>query len=254
MDILLRRAPRGAPEQRETVQRQARLAALILTLLAVIASAVLAEAADAGPATVAAGVTFAICGAGWALVLNGLRTEHFGHARFGLCNVITASRASGVAVLLGLLAVPATVAALGWGLVVFALVVLCLDFFDGPAARRSGLTSAFGARFDMETDVAFALTLAAIAVQLGNVGWWFMALGALRPAFLVGGFIWPWLRAPLAPALWRKSVAAVQMSVQVILILPVMSSPVSDMLAGALLAGVALSFCIDIRALARRRV
>jgi phosphatidylglycerophosphate synthase len=164
-------------------------------------------------------------------------------------------RAAGIAALAGLLVVPGAldpVGGLGWILVALAALVLALDGADGWAARRSGLRSTFGARFDVEADVAFALVMAALAWQAGKVGVWFLALGGLRPAFLLARALWPQLRTPLPEAMWRKRVAAVQMVVQVVLMAPVIVPPVSYLLAGVLLAGVILSFAVDIRWLLRQ--
>ena len=43
------------------------------------------------------------------------------------------------------------------------VVALALDWVDGQVARRTGTCSAFGARFDMETDAFLILVLSAYA-------------------------------------------------------------------------------------------
>lgn len=186
---------------------------------------------------------------GWA-VLRGLDRARYPHGRLGLCNAVTLLRAGAIAVLAGLVVAPQALAGpqgLGWGLVALAAGALALDFVDGWAARRSGLGSEFGARFDVETDVVFAIVLAALAWQADKVGVWFLALGVLRPAYLAAGVALPALRAPLPPALWRKSVAAVQMTAQVALLAPLVTPPWSQGLGALVLAGVVVSFGVDIR-------
>jgi hypothetical protein len=37
-----------------------------------------------------------------------------------------------------------------------------------------------------------------------------LAIGAARYLFLVAGWLQPWMRAPLPPRYWRKTVAAIQ--------------------------------------------
>lgn len=196
-------------------------------------------------------VTVALCLSGGAAILWGLAPQRYPHARLGLCNAVTMLRAAGVAVLAGLLLVPGSGAALGWGIVVLSAAVLALDAVDGWAARRAQLGSRFGARFDVETDVAFALVMAALAWQAGQVGVWFLALGILRPAFLLGAALIPRLRAPLPEAPRRKTVAAMQMIGQVVLLVPVLQPPLTTALGVFILGGVTLSFAIDLRWLLR---
>jgi phosphatidylglycerophosphate synthase len=241
-----------APPRRAQVQ-----AALILAGLvpgAAMLAQALAEDGGARAPALSGLLTLAICLVGGAGVLWGLERARYPHARLGLCNAVTLLRAAGIAVLAGLVIAPQALAGpqgLGWALVGLAGAVLALDFVDGWAARRSGLRSDFGARFDVETDVVFAIVLAALAWQAGKVGVWFLALGALRPAYLAAGALVPALRAPLPPAMWRKSVAAVQMTAQVALLAPVIAPPWSQGLAAAVLGGVMLSFAVDIRWLLR---
>lgn len=240
---------KGAPPRRATLQGTALL--LLLVPLAMMLSYLLAIQANAPSPEAAASLTALVCALGAGAILSGLsRRDSFPHARLGLCNVITLTRAAGIAALAGLLVTP--LATPGWGLSLFALALLLLDALDGWAARRADLQSPFGARLDVETDVAFALTLAAVAVAMGQAGAWFLALGLLRPAFLLAARLWPALRAPLPEAMWRKRMAGLQMVVQVALISPLLAPPASTLLAAALLAAMLASFAIDIRWLARQ--
>ena len=93
-------------------------------------------------------------------------------------------------------------------LVTFAVVALTLDAIDGWVARRTGTTSAFGARFDGETD---AFLIGALSVYVASeYGAWVLAIGAARYLFGAGEWLLPWMRAPLPPRRWRKVVAATQ--------------------------------------------
>ncbi len=75
-------------------------------------------------------------------------------------------------------------------------------------ARRTGTATPLGARLDGEVD-AFLILLLSITVSR-EYGWWVLAIGAARYAFLLAGWLMPWLAAPLPPRFWRKTVAAVE--------------------------------------------
>jgi phosphatidylglycerophosphate synthase len=93
-------------------------------------------------------------------------------------------------------------------LLTLTVVALVLDGVDGWVARRTDTTSAVGASFDMEADAFLILTLSVYVSR--SVGPWVLAIGAARYAFLVAGWFLPWVRAPLPPRFWRKTVAAIQ--------------------------------------------
>ncbi|MEU1621262.1 CDP-alcohol phosphatidyltransferase family protein [Streptomyces sp. NPDC005722] len=140
----------------------------------------------------------------WALLAAGLRgagrrslgpADHVTLARAVLVGGVTAMVAGGVAhgapLLTGLTA-----------------VALALDAVDGKVARRTGTSSALGARFDMEVDAFLILVLSArLAFTLGP---WVLVIGAMRYAFVAAAWVLPWLNAPLPPSFARKTVAALQ--------------------------------------------
>lgn len=205
--------------------------------------------ASANEALLCAALAGCLWIAGAVMIMSGLRAEYFPHDRLGSANVVTILRAAGIAAMAGLLAVPHLLAqGVGWAMVALACAILALDAVDGWAARRAGLISSFGARLDVETDVAFALVMAALAVAAGKVGMWFLLLGLMRPSFLLATRFWPILAAPLPPAQRRRFVAGAQMGAQVALLAPVLVRPVSGVLGAAVLAVVLWSFAVDIRA------
>ncbi len=243
-------SPPVAHGSRRVLLHAAGLLTLLLPL-AIITTYLIANSAGASKPVMAATLTAGIVTVGCLFILYSLaQRESYPHAKLGLCNTITFVRGAGIAILAGLSLAP--VAELGWWLAAFALTILLLDGLDGWAARQARLQSEFGARFDVETDVVFALTLAALAVALEQVGPWFLLLGLLRPFFMAAGHVWPALRAPLPEALWRKQMAGLQMSVQVLLITPLLSPPLATWLAALLLVVMVLSFMIDVRWLARQ--
>jgi phosphatidylglycerophosphate synthase len=118
-------------------------------------------------------------------------------------------------------------------LVTLSAVALSLDAVDGQVARRTGTATALGARIDGEVD-AFLILLLSIAVSEAY-GSWVLVIGAARYAFLLAGWLIPWLAAPLPPRYWRKVVAAVQG-----IVLTVAVSGVLGTLAGMAAVAVAL--------------
>ena len=82
---------------------------------------------------------------------------------------------------------------------------LILDGIDGRLARRHGLESPFGARFDMEVDAFFILVLAALVYQTDKAGGWVLLSGVLRYGFVAFSLVLPWLNRPLPPRPKRQA-------------------------------------------------
>jgi phosphatidylglycerophosphate synthase len=182
--------------------------------------------------------------------------RHYPHARLGLCNLVTHFRATLTA---GLAAVvphaPALAAEprLAWSVVIIAAIALACDGIDGWAARRSGLASRFGARFDMEVDSLLALILALIVWQTGKVGDWVLLLGLMRYLFVLATWLLPWLNHPTPPRFSGKLVCVIQIAVLIALVSPVLSGVAALWLAALALALVIWSFGVDIRYLWQMR-
>lgn len=212
-----------------------------------------------GAAYAALALLWFAVGAG--LVRHGLQSGAHPHARFGGANRVTLLRLALAALLVGLLGAADWApplagedrAALAWGVVALATLAALLDAVDGPLARRSGLASAFGARFDMETDAAFILVLCALVWQAGQAGPWVLAAGLLRYGFVAAARPWPWLAAPLAPSRRRQTVCVVQIVCLIVCLAPIVPPALATTLAAASLALLSLSFAVDIRTLARAR-
>jgi phosphatidylglycerophosphate synthase len=118
-------------------------------------------------------------------------------------------------------------------LVTLSAVALALDAVDGQVARRTGTATPLGTRIDGETD-AFLILVLSIAVSQ-DYGGWVLVIGAARYAFLLAGWLIPWLAAPLPPRFWRKVVAAVQG-----IVLTVAASGVTSRLVGTIAVAAAL--------------
>jgi phosphatidylglycerophosphate synthase len=134
------------------------------------------------------------------------------------------------------------------------MVALMLDGVDGWMARRNGMQSPFGARFDMEVDAFFILILAGLIWQSGKAGAWVILSGAMRYGFIVLGWRLPWLKRPLPPRRRRQTVCVIQTAVLALCLTPPLIPPVSTFLAAGALGLLALSFTVDIAWLWRQRL
>ncbi|WP_326540865.1 CDP-alcohol phosphatidyltransferase family protein [Pseudorhodoferax sp.] len=226
--------------------------ALALGALALLAfAAAVTAAAGLGPWFVPKAL--ALFGLGAACVWHGL-AAHAPHARFGAANAVTLARLALVALLAAAAGEPlASAPGTAWAAVALATLAATLDAVDGPLARRSGQASAFGARFDMETDALLILVLSVLVLQFGKAGAWVLACGGMRYAFVLAARAWPWLDAPLPPSLRRKTVCVLQIVALIVCLAPAVPLPWSTAIAALGLLALACSFATDIAWLARLR-
>jgi phosphatidylglycerophosphate synthase len=182
-----------------------------------------------------------------AIGLRGLMLG-YPHKALGACNGLTLGRAALVSVLAGAIFAPSS----QWAVFAIAVFAFALDGADGWLARRSGLTSAFGARFDMETDALLGAILTLVLMVNGPLGAAVLILGFSRYAFVLAGFIWPTLQKSLPYSFRRKAICAVQIAALIILVFPL--TPNAIMVPVAVLGGAALlySFAVDTLHLMRR--
>lgn len=186
---------------------------------------------------------------GW----RGLAAAH-PHPRFGPANRVTLGRFAIAALLAAVIGEPmARPEAIAWTIVVVATAIAALDAVDGPLARRSGLASDFGVRFDMETDAWLTLVLCGLILHFDKAGAWVLAAGLMRYAFVAAARPWPWLGGQLAPSQRRKAICVAQITTLIVCLGPIIPRWAASALAAASLAGLAWSFAVDVRALARAR-
>jgi phosphatidylglycerophosphate synthase len=169
---------------------------------------------------------------------------HHPFARFGPANQVTTARVALVALAASLIGEPVTCEAATLAVAV-SLMATLLDGLDGPFARRTGIASSFGARFDMETDAALILVLAVLVWQNGKAGAWVLLSGLLRYLFITAGWCWPWMRKPLPSSLRGKVICVVQIVVLVVVLVPIVTPPGSAALAAFGLAALSYSFLVD---------
>lgn len=181
--------------------------------------------------------------AGALLLLAALRANH-PFARLGPANEVTLVRASLVALLLALFGERVNIAPLIAALL--ATLVIALDGCDGWLARRTHMSSPFGARFDMETDAALVAVLAVLVWQFGKVHAWVLLSGAMRYLYAVAAMCIPLLRRPLPPSYRAKSIAVIQMLALLVAVTPWSSPMLATAVALIGLACLTLSFLLDI--------
>jgi phosphatidylglycerophosphate synthase len=147
------------------------------------------------------------------LVLAALVARHSRTRSFGIADVVTLSRGLGVCFLAGLALQALAGGLAGHGVLAMIIVgTLCLtlDGVDGRVARARGEASAFGARFDVETDAAMLVVLSVAVAALGIAGWWVLAIGAMRYGYIATSLVVPALRTPLPYRYSGKVIAVVQ--------------------------------------------
>ena len=188
-----------------------------------------------------AGAVFAALILGIVVLQRQLHAAH----RLSSADRVTLVRAAVAALCAGLLFHGDTATTLGWWLSALAGAALVLDGIDGWLARRTGTASAFGARFDMETDAFFILVLSGLVWQLDKVGPWVLAIGAMRYVFLACAVLLPALNAPLFPSKRRQTVCVIQVVALVVCLLPAVGAGWATVIAAGALAALIYSFAID---------
>ena len=119
-----------------------------------------------------------LCGLlSFSLLLHRCRRRWTPAGRFGLANVVSLLRLSGMFVLPGL--APLHIAYCG-------LILLAMDGVDGWIARRTGLAGEFGEFMDKESDAFFTLMLCILLYRLPEgFGAWILLPGLLRYLFVL---------------------------------------------------------------------
>lgn len=132
----------------------------------------------------------------------------------------------------------------GWLLIVIGTVAFVLDALDGRVARHFGCASEDGARLDMEVDAALLLVLCWAAV--GALGWWTLAIGLMRYAFVAASWIRPALKAPLQPSMVRKFIGAAQAFALLVALAPGMPVAIGATVVTLALLLLTVSFARDV--------
>jgi len=127
-----------------------------------------------------------------------------------------------------------------------AVCALCLDGVDGWLARKQGLASDFGARFDVEVDAAFALVLACFAAMSGAAGGYVILLGLPYYLFGAARTRLPWLTRSLPEKFGRKAVCVLQIGALIALQVPFLADGQLSIVIAAVAVALLWSFGRDI--------
>lgn len=186
-------------------------------------------------------------------VAIGAMDPHHPFARFGPANHVTLVRAGLMTLAASL--IPGPVGSdVAWVGVCVTAVMAALDGLDGWLARRSRMVSAFGARFDMETDALLILVLSLLVWRHQKAAIWVLGCGLMRYAFVAAGWLLPWLSRPLRSTRRAKAVTVGQFAALGAALAPVVPGSWSSLAAAAALTALVWSFAIDVRFLWRNRV
>jgi phosphatidylglycerophosphate synthase len=238
-----------APDPGRLLRRSAAVNAVAGLALTLAAALGLGAALDLGagyPAKAAAAYAAGVAVGFWFLALHAPRS------RLGPANQLTLARVGLTALLAALMGETPT-ATTAWVALSLALAAEALDGLDGRAARRGGWASAFGARFDLETDALLVAVLSVLVWAWDRAGPWVLAAGLLRYLFVAAAWRWPWLRRPLPPSRRRQAVCVLQVLTLAVALAPVLPPAGSAGVAGAGLALLVYSFAVDVIWLARHR-
>jgi phosphatidylglycerophosphate synthase len=179
------------------------------------------------------------------LLLATLVARHSRARSFGIADVVTLVRGLGVCFLAGL-ALQALVGDLArhgvLTMIIMGTLCLTLDGVDGRVARARAEVSAFGARFDVETDAAMLAVLSVAVAALGIAGWWVLAIGALRYGYVATSLFVRALRTPL-PYRYSGKVIAVAQAVALLAALTFRLTHGEHWVSTALLLGALASLC-----------
>lgn len=181
-------------------------------------------------------VALAILGAWIALALGLLfavaRVVHPDGSGPAIPNLLTTTRVIAASLFLGLLVAnelhPAVGdlarSSAGWFLVAGLLIVEATDFFDGRIARRLN-AGAFGAIWDMENDVVYAIALTLALRHLHGVAIFVLVIGLMRPLYVL---LWRHEAKPVDPPrayiMFAKTTTAVIVSAMIVAMVPVLPS------------------------------
>ncbi|HST85612.1 MAG TPA: CDP-alcohol phosphatidyltransferase family protein [Kineosporiaceae bacterium] len=152
---------------------------------------------------------------------------------------------------IGIMVLAGELPARPWWLLALVVPALALDAVDGIVARRTGTSSAVGARLDMEMDAALLLVLSAVSIR--SLGWWVLALGGMRYAFVAAAWFRPHLRGKLEFSQFRRVVAAIQGVTLAVALAPVLPLVIARTAVALALVLLMISFGRDVLTLERAK-
>jgi phosphatidylglycerophosphate synthase len=232
-------------DQQHSVTLFRRAAVLAALGLALVVAAAIALEEPLAVDTVYPVRVAVVGGAMLLAAVTGLAHSH-PFMRLGPANAVTGARALAVALIAGIAFGP-RVPPPSWALVLLASMTATADGFDGVLARRSGIASRFGARFDMEVDAGLVLVLSILVWRAAGVGPWIVAAGLMRYAFVAAAWPLPWMGADLPPSRRRQATCVAQIIALIVALAPGLGASARSLVSAVGLALLAWSFGIDTR-------
>jgi CDP-diacylglycerol--glycerol-3-phosphate 3-phosphatidyltransferase len=171
-----------------------------------------------------------------------------GRQPFTLPTLVTAVRGAAVAVLAGFVVAGRPVALLAWLPALLFAGEALLDAVDGALARATGTTTAFGARLDTETDALALLVGSVVTVRFGAAPAFYLAVGLARYGFVAALTLRQYRGNPVSTLPERKSrrlLAAAQMLVLAVVLVPALDTTLSRWLATVGMVPFLLGFVRD---------
>ncbi len=193
-----------------------------------------------------AAAIFAACMA----IVFGYAGAHHPYQQFGPANGVTTIRVMIVALIASLIGEPASSRAAIAASTATAMMAV-LDGVDGWLARRSRMASAFGARFDMETDAALVMAMSVLVWQYGKAGAWALIGGMMRYLFVIAAWRLAWMARPLRPTRRARIITVCYMAGLSVGLAPFVPAPLSAIVVGLSTAVLVWSFAVDVRRLWR---
>jgi CDP-diacylglycerol---glycerol-3-phosphate 3-phosphatidyltransferase len=146
----------------------------------------------------------------------------------GIGNMLTLTRGLAYALMAGFLFAPRPDGWLAWAPAILYSVACFADFFDGYFARLTDHSTVLGEVLDIEFDGLGILIAISLAIQFGQLPFFFLLIGLGRPLF-VWGLRWRAQRGlpefPMTPSANRRIVAGVQMGFMMFVLWPVFTPP-----------------------------
>ena len=168
--------------------------------------------------------------------------------RFGPGNLLTLTRGTIIALLVGFLFIDQPAGIWAWLPVTLYFISDLTDFFDGYLARVSGMVTRLGETLDMNNDALGVLVATLLAFQYGTVPWWYLPFGFARYLFLLGLFLHQRKGLPLyplKPSSTRRFFAGAQMGFITVMLMPVLGPPGTHLAATLFLVPFLAIFLID---------
>ncbi len=169
-------------------------------------------------------------------------------AEFGAGNVMTLVRGGLIAALAGFTFLPWPQGRLAWAPGILFTAAVFSDSLDGYLARVTNHSTRLGELLDMSFDGLGIFVAALLAVQYGQVPFWYLAVALARYLFL-GGI---WLRKrtglpvyDLPPSIRRRTFAGVQMGFLFFILWPIFSPPSTHVAAVVFAVPFLIGFLID---------